>query len=303
MPDSRSAAAPHHRRRWRGQRSQALHGRRRAPLRLHRVGDPRRPDRRSRRARLRAARGRVPGHVVAERHQHRRPEVLPRPRSTRPSASRSVKQMIGRVAGTIAGLGPRGRLLRQRRGRAGLRGRAHPHPAPPDGGLQLAGVVQRGLRGAPAVLGLLHPLGRGHDRVDPRLEHQGGHDLPRRLGLGDQPVEHPRLEGAPLQGRARLRPRLASCAAPTPGPARSSRAARRAARPRWSCSTSTTRTSSTSSGARRARRRRRSRCATPASTCGSTPSASRRSSTRTPTTRCASRTSSWSAPSAARSGS
>ena len=31
---------------------------------------------------------------------------------------------------------------------------------------------------------LLHPLGRRHDGVDPRLEHQGGQDLPRRLRLG-----------------------------------------------------------------------------------------------------------------------
>ena len=58
------------------------------------------------------------------------------------------------------------------------------------------------------MLGLLHPLCRGHDGVDPRLEHQGGDDLPRRLGLGDQPVEHPRLDGAAGQGRHRLRPRL-----------------------------------------------------------------------------------------------
>ena len=90
-------------------------------------------------------------------------------------------------------------------------------------------------------------------------------------GSGINLSQHPRLEGAPVQGRAGVRARVASCAAPTPGPARSSRAARRAARPRWSCSTSTTRTSSTSSGARRARRRRPPRCATPASTCASTP--------------------------------
>ena len=32
-----------------------------------------------------------------------------------PQRERSVKQMVGRVAGTIAGLGPRGRLLRLRR--------------------------------------------------------------------------------------------------------------------------------------------------------------------------------------------
>ncbi len=145
------------------------------------------------------------------------------------------------------------------------------------------------------MLGLLHPLRPGHDGVDPRLEHQGGDDLPRRLGLGHQPVEHPRLDGAPRQGRHRLRARSRSCAAPTPGPARSSPAARPAARRRWSCSTSITPTSASSSGARPARRTRRRRCATPASTCRSTATGSSRSSTRTPTTRCASPTSSCSA--------
>ena len=166
------------------------------------------------------------------------------------------------------------------------------HPAQPAGGVQLARLVQRRLRGAPAVLGLLHPLGRRHDGVDPRLEHQGGQDLPRRLRLRDQPVEHPRVDGAADQGRHRVRARSRSCAAPTPGPARSSRAARRAARRRWSCSTSTTRTSASSSGARPRRRTRPPRCATPGSTCRSTATASSRSSTRTPTTRSGSPTSS-----------
>ncbi len=143
-----------------------------------------------------------------------------------------------------------------------------------------------------AVLGLLHPQRRGHDGVDPRLEHQGGQDLPRRLGLGHQPLEHPRVDGAAEQGRHRVRARCPSCAAPTPGRARSSPAARRAARRRWSSSTSTTPTSASSSGARRRRRRRPRRSRARASTCRSTATASRRSSTRTRTTRSASPTSS-----------
>ena len=56
-----------------------LHDPRRPPLRRGRVGASRRRDRRPREPRLRAARGRVPGDLVAERDQHRRPEVLPRP--------------------------------------------------------------------------------------------------------------------------------------------------------------------------------------------------------------------------------
>ena len=198
--------------------------------------------------------------------------------------------MIGRVAGTIADWGRARGYFATRRGRRRLRGRAHLHPAPPDGGVQLAGLVQRRLRGAAAVLGLLHPQRRRHDGLDPRLEHQGGQDLPRRLGLGHQPLEHPRLDGAAEQGRHRFAAPSPSCAAPTPGPARSSPAARRGARPRWSCSTSTTRTSASSSGARPRRRTRPPRCATPGSTCRSTATASTRSSTRTPTTRSASTT-------------
>ena len=131
--------------------------------------------------------------------------------------------MVGRVAGTIAAWGREGGYFASDGRRRRLRGRAQPHPGQPAGRLQLAGLVQRRVRGEPAVLGLLHPLGRGHDGVDPRLEHQGGDDLPRRLGLGDQPVEDPLLEGAALQGRPRVRARCRSCAAPTRGPARSSR--------------------------------------------------------------------------------
>ncbi len=46
-----------------------------------------------------------------------------------PAREHSVKQMIGRVAGTIAGWGAERRLLRLGRGRRGLRARADAHPA------------------------------------------------------------------------------------------------------------------------------------------------------------------------------
>ena len=221
----------------------ALHHARRAPLRRDRVGAARRADRRSGQAGLRAARRRVPEELVPERDQHRRPEVLPRPARLARSASTPSSRWSAAWPARSR-LGPRGQLLRDRRRRRRLRGRAEPHPGQPAGRLQLAGLVQRRVRGEPAVLGLLHPLGRGHDGVDPRLEHQGGNDLPRRLRLGHQPLEDP-LAPRSSSRRAASRPGpCRSCAAPTRGPARSSRAARRAARPRWSCSTSTTRTSS-----------------------------------------------------------
>ena len=194
-----------------------------------------------------------------------------RGRMDSPERESSVKQMIGRVAGTIAELGSRGQLLRERGRRPGVRRRAHPHPSSPDGGVQLARLVQRGLRGDPQcsacfILSVEDDLSRSSTGT------------PRRAGssaAGRAPASTSRRSAARRSTSRRAgspRARSASCAAPTPGPARSSRVARHGARPRWSCSTSTTRTSSTSSGARRARRRRRRPCATRASTCASTPS-------------------------------
>ena len=91
-------------------------------------------------------RRRVPAHVVAERDEHRRPEVLPRPaRLAGPRALGQADDLPRR--GHDRRLGPRARLLRHAGRRRQLRGRAHLRPAAPDGGVQLAGLVQRRLRG------------------------------------------------------------------------------------------------------------------------------------------------------------
>ena len=126
-----------------------------------------------------------------------------------PQRERSVRQMIGRVADTITELGHQGRLLRrQRRGRD-LPRRADPPAAAPDGRVQLAGVVQRRLRGEPAVL-VPASSSRSRTSMDSILDWitQGGPDLPRRLRLGHQPVQAALLAGAAVQGRLRLRPGL-----------------------------------------------------------------------------------------------
>ena len=125
-----------------------------------------------------------------------------------PARERSVKQMIGRVAGTIANWGRERGYFATAEDGDDVRGRADAHPAAPDGGVQLAGLVQRRLasRGEPEDAGerLLHPLRRGQHGVDPRVEHEGGDHLPRRLGLGDQPLEDPWLDGAAQPRRHRL---------------------------------------------------------------------------------------------------
>ena len=302
MPTSRSAApqtVPP--RRW-GDHRAALHGTRQASLRRGRVGDPRRRHRRPRPG-LRAARRRVPQDLVAERHEHRHPEVLPRPHGLRRA----------RVLGEADGR-PRGRHHRRA---GGARAATSPRDEDADAfEAELTHILlhQMAAFNSPVWFNVgfeEHPQCSAcfilsvEDTMESILDWntKEGQIFRGGSGSGINLSNIRALDRAPEQGRHRLRARSASCAAPTPGPARSSPAARPAARPRWSCSTSTTPTSSTSSGARRRRRRRRSRCATPASTCRSTARASPRSSTRTPTTPCACPTSSWSAPSAARTGS
>ena len=83
-------------------------------------------------------------------------------RRARRSARLACAQLVGARGGHDHALGRAGRLLRHRPRTAGLPRRADAPAAPAEGGLQLAGLVQRGRRGAPAVLGLLHQLRRRH---------------------------------------------------------------------------------------------------------------------------------------------
>ena len=134
------------------------HDPRSAPLRRGRVGASRRGHRRSRRTR----RSSSAGSSSRSRWSQNATNIV---------AQKYFRGQLGSAGARELGqaddrprrrddrrLGPRRRLLRHRRGRRRLRGRAHPHPAAPEGRLQQPGLVQRRLRGAPAVLGLLHPL-------------------------------------------------------------------------------------------------------------------------------------------------
>ena len=148
-----------------------------------------------------------------------------------PEREWSLRQVADRVVDTVTAWGIEGRLLRRRRGGRGLPGRAQAPDRPPEGGLQLARVVQhrRGRR-APAGLGLLHPVRRRHDGLDPQLVHRGGHHLQGRLRRRRQPVPDPVVRTSSSRAAAPPRARSASCAVPTPRPAPSSRAARPAGR-------------------------------------------------------------------------
>ena len=204
----------------------------------------------------------------------------------------SLKQLIDRVVSTYVKAGRDYGYFTTPGDADGLRARADLAAGQPVLLLQLPGLVQRRHPVAPAGLGLLHPLGRRLDGLDPQLVQGGGLHLQGRLRApaSTSPASAPPRSCCPPA--ARRAARSPSCAAPTRRPAPSSRAAPPAVRPRWSCSTSTTPTSSSSSRPRRARRTRSARCATPASTWTSAATTSPRCNTRTPTTPSASATSS-----------
>ncbi len=161
------------------------------PLRRGRVGAPRRPDHEleGRHGRLRAARRRVPGDVVGERHQHRRPEVLPgHARHARSGSRRCARSSTASPTRSPRGAARAATSSTPTRS-PGVRRRAEVHPRHPAGRLQQPGVVQHRRRGrAPAGLGVLHPRRRRHDGLDPQLVPRGGRHLQGRLRLGHQPV-------------------------------------------------------------------------------------------------------------------
>ncbi len=210
-----------------------LHGPGCGPVRHRRVGDARRRHhQRARRGDLRAARRRGPQDLVADRHQRRRLQVLPRP--PRLAAARAQRAPADRPRRRHHRLlGARERLLRHRRRRRRLPRRAHPRAALPDGLLQLAGLVQRRHRAQAAVLGLLHQLGRGHHGLDPAPGQHRGHALQVRLGHRQQPLDPALRRASRWPAAAPPRGRSPSCAASTPSPASSRAAARPAAPRRW----------------------------------------------------------------------
>ena len=225
-----------------------------------------------------------------------------RGRMASPERERSVKQMIGRVADTITGWGIQGGYFATDEEAETFQAELKAILVNQVASFNSPGLVQRRLRGGAAVLGVLHPLDRRLDGVDPRLDPARGDHLPRRLGLGPQPLAAPLVEGAALEGRLRLGPGLVHARRGRVGRddqvgrqdaprGEDGRARRRPPRRR--------RVHLVQGARRSARRASSSRRAT---TCRSTRPTGPRSSTRTRTTRSASRTPSWRRSRRARSG-
>ena len=122
-----------------------------------------------------------------------------------PTRERSVKQMVSRVAGTIADWGrERGYFASEEDGDAFEAELTH---------ILLNQVAafnspvwfNVGFEESPQCSACFILSRRGHDGLDPRLEHARGPDLPRWFRLGHQPLQHPRVDGAAGQGRHRVR--------------------------------------------------------------------------------------------------
>ena len=184
-----------------------LQPRRHRPVRRSRMGHPvRRHRQREGPGRLRAARRRDAPLLVAAGHQHRRLEVLPRADwLARAGAQRQAAHRPGRRHDHRMGAQPA--VFRERGRPVGVLGRPEAPARVSEGGVQLAGLVQRRVREAPAVLGLLHQLRAGHDGVDPDAGAHRGDALQVRVRAPDRTCRRSgrRASCSRAAGRRRVR--------------------------------------------------------------------------------------------------
>ena len=124
-----------------------------------------------------------------------------------PERESSVRKLVARVVDTVTRWGAEGGYFATDDRQGVVPRRADPPAAAAEGGLQLARLVQRGRRGAPPVLGLLHQLGRRLDGVDPQAGQDRGHALQVRLGHRLEPLHHPLLARAARRAAAPPRAR------------------------------------------------------------------------------------------------
>ncbi len=148
-----------------------------------------------------------------------------------PERETGVRQLVARVAETVRDWGMAGRLFCHGAGCRDLPRRAGAHAADAEGGVQFAGVVQRGLRPAgagcgraelalgsgdgrravlgdglqeSAVLGVLHQRRGRLAGFDSDAGQDRGHALQVGIGNGDESVVAARVDGAAF-GRRRRR--------------------------------------------------------------------------------------------------
>ena len=120
----------------------------------------------------------------------------------------SLKQLIDRVVKTYRKAGEDHGYFATPGRRRALRARADLAARAPVLLVQLPGLVQRRHPVAAAGLGLLHPLRRRLDGLDPQLVQGGGVHLQGRLRRRPQPLPHPLVQGAALLRRHGVRPGL-----------------------------------------------------------------------------------------------
>ena len=157
----------------------------RPPLRRGRVGAPRRPHHQL------SATARSPSSSSTSRcrstGRSTPPTSSPRSTSAAPSAPPSARRRCARSPTGWSTPSPRGASTAATssttREAEAFRAELKHLDRHPEGGVQLAGVVQhRRARRAAAGRGLLHPRRRRHDGLDPQLVRRGGHDLQGRVG-------------------------------------------------------------------------------------------------------------------------
>ncbi len=123
-----------------------------------------------------------------------------------PDRESSVKQMIGRVVTTVGAWGREGGYFADEEEAETFEAELKAILVNQYAAFNSPVWFNVGFEEKPQCSRVLHPLDRGLDGLDPRLDPPRGRHLPRRLGLGRQPLEAALVEGAALEGRLRLRP-------------------------------------------------------------------------------------------------
>ena len=292
-----------------------LHHGRRLALRRARVGAAPGADHRlAGRHHLRAEGRRGPQGLVDDGDQHCRQQISARPARHARARDRRAPARDPRRR-DHSRLGHQGRILPHRRRRGHLPRRARPPAVAAEGGVQFAGMVQRGLRSHRAQLrraelalesagaarrirrvGYTNPqcsacfINSVHDSLDSILTLAKTEGMLFKWGSGTGTNLSPLRSSTEVALRRRHRQRPAQLHERLRRLRRRHQvaAARRVAPPRWSSSTSTIPTSSTSSSASRRKKPRPGRWSSTATTAAvPTARPTRPSSSRTPTTRCA----------------